>query len=111
MLDRDVNQGTGLERLSNEQVDANGGRGEGHSKNARIRALTLVVATPPLREVPGVVNADPASESSETSSEHHYMRAGANNWKSQMMTTITSKDQLITPKIGIPVIRKRDTRG
>jgi hypothetical protein len=76
LLDSDVNQGTGFARLSNEREEANSGCGKGHSKNARAQTLTLVVVISPLRDLSGVVNADSASESSETSSEHHCMRAG-----------------------------------
>lgn len=52
----------------------NNGCGEGHSKNVSTRGLTLAALTSPLREVPEAVNTNSASESSETSSEHHYMR-------------------------------------
>ena len=48
---------------------------KGHPENVRTRGLTLAALIFPLREGPEVVKADSASESSETSSEHHCRRA------------------------------------
>jgi hypothetical protein len=71
---------------------------EGHSKNARTRGLTLVALIFPLRNVPGVVNADSASESSEISSEHHCMGANHPEQKeSQVTATTTPEGRLIKP--------------
>jgi hypothetical protein len=71
---------------------AKSGYDEEYSKNLRIPVLTLGAFVLPLRDVPGVVNADSASESSDTSSEHHTARAKiVPNKKSQMMTTIPSR--------------------
>lgn len=76
----------------------------------RTFALTLRALTLPLRDVPAVVNPDSASESSDTSSEHHCMHASRPGQKGQMMTTMLSKDRLIKARIRVPEIRERDTR-
>jgi len=55
-------------------------------------ALTLVALILPLRKVPGLVKADSASESSETSSEHHWKSRRAR--KSQVITMMLSVDRL-----------------
>jgi len=74
---QDVNQGTGL--ASNKRT-IESGCDEGYSNNPKVSLLTRVLLILPLRRVPGVVNVVSASESSDTSSEHHCMRA---NWTRQ----------------------------
>ena len=62
----------GYRVVVNKRCAKSGYDGE-RSKNPRIPILTLEAVTLLLRDVPGVVNADSASESSDTSSEHHCM--------------------------------------
>jgi len=63
----------GYRVLVNNKRCAKSGYDEIYSKNLGIPVLTLGALVLPLPDVPGVVNADSASESSDTSSEHHCM--------------------------------------
>lgn len=80
-------------------------------KNSKIPVLTPRTLILPLRDIPGVVSADSASESSDTSSEHHCMHAVVPNNKRQMITIVLSKDRSINAHIRISDIRKQDTRA
>jgi hypothetical protein len=92
---------------------AKSGYDEECSKNLRIPVLTLGAFVLPLRDVPGVVNSDSASESSDTSSEHHCTgknRAEQKESGDDDDTAERSMDNMMKAQIRVPEIRAQDAR-
>lgn len=94
----------------NNKRCAKSGYDEIYSKNLGIPVLTLGALVLPLRDVPGVVNVDSASESSDTSSEHHWVNTNRAEQTESDDDDDVVEDRWIKAQIRVPGIRTQDAR-